>query len=138
MAVVDSSHGSDPDFFRRLADEHIAQDFAIKELDRRIVWLSCKKKQEFDHLYLGKEIGKDLSIYKIKRIPWTSHPFQEPDNEHKENLMREQPWLRRKINGAPPCDRGPSIRGGSTTDPGIQKRNITDAFAAAHPYDPTS
>ena len=39
-----SSHGTDPDFSRRLADEHTAQDFAVKELDIRIVWLSCGKK----------------------------------------------------------------------------------------------
>ena len=39
MAVMVSSHGSDPDFSRRLADEHTAQDFAVKELDMPSVWL---------------------------------------------------------------------------------------------------
>ena len=34
-----SSHGTDPDFSRRLADEHTAQDFAVKELDMPSVWL---------------------------------------------------------------------------------------------------
>ena len=72
-----SSHGTDPDFSRRMADEHTAQDFAVKELDTRIVWLSCRKKQELGRAYLGK----DLSAYKAIKIPWTTHPTQEPENE---------------------------------------------------------
>ena len=59
-----SSHGTDPDFSRRLADEHTAQDFAVKELDIRIMWLSRGKKQELGRAELGKEMGKDLSAYK--------------------------------------------------------------------------
>ena len=59
-----SSHGTDPDFFRRLAGEHTAQDFAVKELDIRIMWLSRRKKQELGRADLGKEMGKDLSAYK--------------------------------------------------------------------------
>ena len=76
-----SSHGTDPDFSRRLADEHTAQDFAVKELDIRIVWLSCGKQQELSRAYLGKEVGKDLSACKAIKIPWTTHPTQEPEHE---------------------------------------------------------
>ena len=55
-----SSSGTDLDFSRRPVDEHTAQDFAVKELDIGIVWLSCGKKQE-----LGRgHLGKDLSAYK--------------------------------------------------------------------------
>ena len=59
-----SSHGTDPDFSRRLADEHTAQDFAVKELDKHIVWLSYRKKQQLGRAYLGKKVGKDLSAYR--------------------------------------------------------------------------
>ena len=61
------SHGTDPDFSRKLADEHTAQEFAVKELDIHIVWLSRGKKQELGRADLGKEMGKDLSAYKAMK-----------------------------------------------------------------------
>ena len=66
--MVCSSHGIDPDFSHKLADEHTAQNIAINELDIRIIWLSCGKKQEFGRTYLEKEMRKDLSIYKAIKI----------------------------------------------------------------------
>ena len=59
-------------FFGKWADEHTAQDFAVKELDIRIVWLSCGKKQQLGRTYLRKEIGKDLSAYKAKKSLYTN------------------------------------------------------------------
>ena len=53
-----SSHGTEPDFSRKLADEHTAQDFAVKELDIHIVWLSRGKKQELGRADLGSRNGK--------------------------------------------------------------------------------
>ena len=56
-----SSHGTVPGFFRRPTNEHTAQDFAAKELDIRIGWLSRGKKREFGRAYLPREVRKDLS-----------------------------------------------------------------------------
>ena len=57
-----SSHGTGPGFFRRPANEHTAQDFAAKELDLRIGWLSRGKKH--GRAYLPREVRKDLSAWK--------------------------------------------------------------------------
>ena len=64
-----SSHGTEPDFARTLTDEHTAQDFAVKELDIRIVWLWRGKKHGLGRAHLGKDMGTVLSAYKsIKTV----------------------------------------------------------------------
>ena len=59
-----SSHGTGPGFYGRPENEHTAQDFAAKELDLRIGWLSRGKTREFGRAYLPREVRKDLSAWK--------------------------------------------------------------------------
>ena len=51
-----------------MADEHEAQDFSVKELVIRMVWLSRGKKQELGRTHLGKDMGTVLSAYKSRKI----------------------------------------------------------------------
>ena len=62
-----SSHGTVPGFFRRLANEHAAQDFAAKEPDLRIGWLAREKAEIWPRIFVKRSEEGFVGLEMLRR-----------------------------------------------------------------------